>query len=406
MNSFIYRLTWAIIFFHCFSSVFFDGFVTSHSGYAGLHLLTVALNFYENFSGFYDYYCLDNNNIIYFNYAHHPYLSFLYFGLIKSFNLSAAFTLKLAYFFAGLSNFTAFVFLNKLFVFNQKDKIKFIFLSLLILSTSIVLLNRNIANYDSFNLLSSILLIYLHTKKFYKKPSVAYFLIIIFLVSISWYNFFIIGILILFQLIKYSFEIKKISFAGVHYSYIYIYIFLVIVQILLMLHFTKNLGLSFFDLKPRGFGTMDSVSLISVIKVLIKSIPIAIFWIAPKNLTKLFINNNLPLMLGVLLFILIGFDWNMRHPFIFTYLVTFVCINLYPLININYKKIFTVLFFSLFIQLYFFRVDLMESNRTSFMLSNNFVQDNFGCEINPKLIEKYNNNLNWGRYVFLLNLQK
>jgi hypothetical protein len=95
----------------------------------------------------------------------------------------------------------------------------------------------------------------------------------------------------------------------------------------------------------------------------------------------------------------------MRHPFIFTYLVTFVCINLYPLININYKKIFTVLFFSLFIQLYFFRVDLMESNRTSFMLSNNFVQDNFGCEMNPKLIEKFNNNLNWGRYVFLLNLQ-
>lgn len=384
-------ISWILIIINCFSSVFLSGFLSGHSGYAGVHMVAVAFNLFDNGPlGLYDLCTELDGTMVYLPYAHHPFLSYFIFGWVKLLPIQAITRLKVVLIIVGVINFSAFRLLKYLYSIKGYSARSFFLSSLCLLTSMNFVDHRNMIGFDSFNFFSAVLMLLALETKHLKKSLRT--LIISLLLFLSWYNIVIIAALFVQQ------YFKKADFELDNRRIFSVLLFTGIVIFILNFLLFTNVSHNLLDIMPRGYGKMSNVGINEVLKILFKTVPIAFLFLLPKNIRVNWYN---PWVFSILAFVIIGFNWNIRHPFIFVYLTVFLTVNLFRNVALSRNNIVVLILLSFSVQIYYFRIDYFESQRTYSMFFDSLPNHESGLKVSPRLVESWGNDWNWGRYVYI-----
>ena len=361
-----------------FFSFFLQGFLPGHEGHAGPHLLSTTINSLNFGTEFlFDEIHIGSDGVKRYSlYNHHPNFPFYLDKLLFHILNNPYYFLPAAYFKAAFLNLLGIWLIYFELIKNHNQKTAF-FAALSILSTLHVSEFLNLATFDSYSILSSILFFKIIKNlriEWNTRMVLSYTLYILILLSVSWYNHLIFYILlglvivdiILIRNKPFLFSNKILIFlCGVCYS-----TFIIIDK------FTTNLEIELLGtLGPKGFVPfrIPSYSSVEIVKLLvvflIKTAPIFFFLLLiiqrPKYdfIKRLDILYLTPIFF-VIIFFFLDIQWNLIHGFLSLYIVPFAVLMAFQSSTI--KKIPRLLFWlqiSFFLAVTFFsmRRDLIGS---------------------------------------------
>lgn len=350
-------------------SFLLQGFLPGHEGHAGPHLLSASINSLNFGTDFlFDEIYINTEGVTQYSlYNHHPsfpfYLDKLLFRLLNN----PDYFLPAAYFKAVLLNLLGvwLIFIELTKKYNQKTAF---FAALSILGSLNISEFLNLATFDSYSILSSVLFFKLISNlrcEWNKKSVISYTLYILILLSVSWYNhlifYILIGLVIVDMILMKDRLILSgnklfVLLCGVCYS-----TFIIVDKL------TTNLEIELLGtLGPKGFVPfrIPSYTFMELVKLftvfVIKTSPVSVLLLVIIQRRKLDFIKRLDILyltpvLYILIFFFLDIQWNLIHGFLSLYIVPFTILIAFqsPIM----KKIPRLLFWlqiSLFIVVTFF----------------------------------------------------